>query len=389
MRRASVLTVALAVAACGSSTHLSLPMTSAPPTSGVDLSNARVKLTKLASLGEPTALATRRGDDTLYVTEQAGRVRAIRNGALQRRPALDLTDRVGAGGERGLLGLAFSPDGRKLYVDYTNGDGDTRIDEFSMRRGRVADRESRRELLAIAQPQTNHNGGQLAFGPDGMLYIGMGDGGAADDRGDGHVRGGNGQSLDTLLGKILRIDPKSRNGNPYSVPSDNPFAHGGGRPEIWSYGLRNPWRFSFDRATGDLWIGDVGQDHWEEIDFAPGRTGRAANFGWNRFEGTHRYLGKNVSGTRRPILEYSHQRGCSVTGGFVYRGAAIPALVGAYLYADYCSGEVRAFTPRDGTAAGDHALGVHAAGISSFGQDNEGELYVLSQGDGVLRIDPT
>lgn len=371
-----------------SSTTKAATTTTGAPADG-DLANARIKLTKIAILQTPTAFAARSGDDTLYVTEQVGRVRAITHGALVARPVLDLSDTIQSGGERGLLGIVFSPDGTKLYVDYTNLQGDTRVDEYAMH-GTKADRASRRQLLAIAQPEPNHNGGQLAFGPDGMLYIGMGDGGQADDQGPGHVVGGNAQSLDVLLGKILRIDPRPSAKRAYSIPPDNPFANGGGRPEIWSYGLRNPWRFSFDRATHALWIGDVGQNQWEEIDFAPGASSRRANFGWNHMEGSHQYIGSVLSGTTAPISEYSHDGGrCAVTGGFVYRGTKIPALAGAYLYADYCDGIIRAFQEKNGAATGNRVLGVHAPQVSSFGQDNNGEVYVVSQSDGVFRIDPS
>ncbi|MFN8036997.1 MAG: PQQ-dependent sugar dehydrogenase [Acidimicrobiia bacterium] len=414
MRRTAhaVIATALLAAACSSSKHAATTSTSAHSTTtstktsttgsrsttstttrapsipaAGDLAQARVKLTELAPVERPTAFATRRGDSSLYVTEQAGRIRAIRAGRLDPTPVLDLRDTISSAGERGLLGLAFSPDGTKLYVDYTNLNGDTRVDEYEMR-GTLASRATRRELLAIPQPQPNHNGGQLAFGPDGMLYVGMGDGGAADDQGPGHVAGGNAQSRDVLLGKILRVDPRRSATAPYTIPPDNPYAHGGGRPEVWAIGLRNPWRFSFDRQTHDLWIGDVGQNQWEEIDFAPGTSARGANFGWNRFEGTHPYRDPAVSGTIAPILEYPHDGRCSVTGGYVYRGSRIPALVGAYLYADYCGHDIRAFTQRDGKAVGDRALGIGAGNIASFGEDGDGELYVLSQGDGVLRIDP-
>ena len=240
---------------------------------------------------DPTAFATRTGDSALYVNEQAGRVRAVRNGTLDPQPVLDITDQVGSGGERGLLGLAFAPDGSEMYVYYTNLDGDIRIDEYAMS-GNSVNAGSRRQVLAVDHPPaSNHNGGQLSFGPDGKLYAGLGDGGAAGDAGPGHVEGGNAQSLDTMLGKILRIDPTPSAGRQYTIPSDNPFANGGGLPEIWAYGLRNPWRFSWDRKTGDMWIADVGQNQWEEVDFVPAGRGAGANYGWNRLEGTHQFSG--------------------------------------------------------------------------------------------------
>ena len=238
-----------------------------------DLNAANVKLTKIASPTSATAMTVREGDDALYLTEQVGRVRAVRGGRLDPTNVVDLQSVVGSGGERGLLGLTFSKDGSKLYVDFTDKSGNTHIAELTMRADGTADPASRKDLLAIAQPQANHNGGNVILGPDGMLYVGMGDGGAAGDQGSGHVAGGNGQSTNTLLGKLLRIDPTPSADKPYSIPADNPFVAGGGRPEIWAYGLRNPWRFSFDKATGDLWIGDVGQNAWEEIDFARAKHG--------------------------------------------------------------------------------------------------------------------
>jgi glucose/arabinose dehydrogenase len=303
---------------------------------------------------------------------------------------LDLTGQVTGGSEQGLLGIEFSPDGTLLYAHYTNVDGDTRVDEYAMTDG-TADAASRRELLAVEQPQANHNGGQLAFGPDGLLYIGLGDGGGGGDTGDGHAPGGNGQSLDTLLGKILRIDPRPSGGDPYTIPADNPFAGGGGRPEIWAYGLRNPWRFSFDRETDDLWIGDVGQNAWEEVDYSPAGAGAGAgaNYGWARLEGAHPFSGDAPPDAVAPIFEYPNpDQGCSVTGGFVYRGARIPDLQGAYVFADYCQGDLRALRQEDGQLVVERSLGVNAANVASFGQDRDGELYVLSQGNGLLRIDP-
>ena len=272
-----------------------------------------VTLRRITALTGTTAMAVRSGDTALYVTTQSGSVRAIRNGKLAARTVLDLTADTIARGEQGLLGLAFAPDGAHLYVDYTDKAGDTHIDEFAMN-GRVADPSSRRNLLVVDQPEPNHNGGQLAFGPDGDLYIAFGDGGAADDEGFGHVNGGNGQSLGTLLGKILRIDPTPTASAPYTVPADNPFVgRSGAKPEIWAYGLRNPWRFSFDTDTGDLWIGDVGQNDWEEVDFAPATNGRDAgrgdNYGWDRLEGTHEHIGTPPARRRRAGLRTVARRG--------------------------------------------------------------------------------
>jgi glucose/arabinose dehydrogenase len=360
---------------------------SAPSSAG---GQVRLKLTAIANVEDPTALATRAGESTLYVTEQAGRVRAIRDGAIDPQPVLNITDQVGSGGERGLLGIAFAPDGTKMYVYYTNRDGDIRLDEYTMS-GNSVNTASRRQVLAVDHPPApNHNGGQTSFGPDGMLYLGLGDGGgAAGDQGEGHVEGGNAQSRNTMLGKILRIDPTPSAGAPYTIPSDNPFANGGGLPEIWAYGLRNPWRFSWDRKTGDMWIADVGQSQWEEIDFAPAGRGAGANYGWNRLEGTHQFSGSAPDDAVAPIFEYSHEGGgCSISGGYVYRGSKIPALAGEYVYSDYCESTLRTVKERDGKLAGQRDLGVEASQVTSFGQDQDGELYVLSQAAGLQRIDP-
>jgi glucose/arabinose dehydrogenase len=382
-----VVAVALVAAAFGAGDAIGLAVPAA--TSTVAVPRPAVRLTRVAKVDTATAMAARAGDTTLYVAEQAGRIVAIRDGRIV-GAALDIRSRVTSGGEQGLLGLAFSPDGSRLYVDFTNRGGNTRIEEYAFADGR-ADVATRRNVLAVRQPQPNHNGGQLAFGPDSMLYIGLGDGGNEGDAGPGHAKGGNGQSLDTLLGKILRIDPHASTNAAYQIPPDNPFAKGGGRPEIWAYGLRNPWRFSFDRVTGDLWIADVGQNKYEEIDFAaaPDR-GRGANYGWNVFEGKHRYRSGEVSGglAQRPLLETSHNDGnCSIIGGFAYRGTRIPALVGAYVYSDYCNGDLRWVRREGDRATAKGSLGASADTISSFGQDDNGELYVLSQSGGLSRID--
>jgi glucose/arabinose dehydrogenase len=365
--------------------------TSGPDTTasgGSQLGAVNVKLTPVAQIEDPTTLATRRGDRALYVTEQVGRVRAVRDGALDAAPVLDITADVGSGGERGLLGLTFSPDGTKMYVHYTNKDGDTRVDEYAMS-GNTADAGSRRQLLALPQPQANHNGGELDFGPDGLLYLGLGDGGGRGDSGSGHAPGGNGQSLDTMLGKILRINPTPADGRQYTIPPDNPFANGGGLPEIWAYGLRNPWRFTWDRETGNMWIADVGQNAWEEVDFLPAGQGAGSNFGWNHLEGTHEFEGDAPPGAVPPIFEYPLDGGaCAAIGGYVYRGSEIPALTGAYLYSDYCDSAIRALVEQNGQVADRRDLGVTANQITAFGEDQDGELYVLSQGDGLQRIDP-
>jgi glucose/arabinose dehydrogenase len=393
--------ITVAATACGSdgsrakepsSRSSSTSASTAGPTSTTatpDPHRARFTLTKIADVASPTAMAARPGSDTLYVTEQVGRVRAIRNGALEPNPVIDLRDTIASGGERGLLGLAFSPDGQTLFVDYTNKNGDTRVDAYPMNADGTANRGARRELVAIAQPQPNHNGGNIVTGPDGMLWIGTGDGGAADDLGSGHAPGGNGQSLNTLLGKLLRIDPTPTAGAAYGIPPDNPFANGGGRPEIWAYGLRNPWKFSFDADTGALVIGDVGQNHYEEIDWLAGGTRPPVNFGWNIREGLHPHRNGSTAGLTDPVLEYSHDDGrCSISGGYVYRGTKIPDLRGTYLYSDNCDGRIRGTPIGAGVKTEAIDFGLEATGASGFGQDNAKELYVLSLTDGVYRLDP-
>ncbi len=330
------------------------------------------------------------GSGRLFINEQAGLVRVVRSdGTLLGRPFVDLRDRVESGGERGLLGVAFHPDfsrNRRLFVDYTRrGDGATIVSELSASPdGTTADPASERVLLTVAQPYANHNGGQIAFGPDGYLYIGLGDGGSG---GDPH---GNAQSLQALLGKILRIDVNGArvDGRPYAIPADNPFASGGlrpggGLPEIWAYGLRNPWRFSFDREWGDLYIGDVGQGAWEEIDRQPGDSRGGENYGWPVMEGRHCYSGQcNQSGFVRPIAEYSHSEGCSVTGGYVYRGARQPALLGVYVFADYCSGTIFSLQVDEGTIT-PKSVAVSGRNVTSFGEGEDGEIYLVAT-DGTL-----
>jgi glucose/arabinose dehydrogenase len=350
---------------------------SAEPSPTGDLAKARVRLQEVARLESPVGMALRKGDDGIYLIEQPGRVRVLRDGRIDPNPVLDLTSQIRSGGEQGLLGIAFSPSGDFLYLDYTDLNGDTHIAEFAVRGGRP-DPSSQRNVITIDQPYANHNGGQLAFGPNGGLYVALGDGGSA---GDPH---GNGQNLDALLGKILRIDPRPSGGRPYGIPRDNPFVNrSGARPEIWDFGLRNPWRFSFDPATKDLWIADVGQGTWEEIDHEPaGRGGR--NYGWNRLEGDHRFEGDAPPGAVAPVLEYNHDGGaCTVIGGSVYRGDAIPDLRGAYLYGDYCLGSVKA-VPASGGSSRD--LGINVPSLTSFGTDQQGELFALSGAGQVFRI---
>jgi glucose/arabinose dehydrogenase len=270
-----------------------------------------------------------------------------------------------------------------MYVNFTDTKGDTHVTEFAMHDGRV-DTDSRRDVLFVDQPFSNHNGGNLVFGPDGYLYLGLGDGGGAGDP------DGNGQSLATLLGKMLRISPRPSGGEPYGIPSDNPFVGvDGARPEIWAYGLRNPWRYSFDRTTGALWIGDVGQSAWEEVDEQPSRAPSGRNYGWNTMEGSHAFEGEAPSGVVLPVYEYSHATGgCVVTGGYVYRGSAIPDLWGAYVFADFCLGALEALQVRDGKVIEQRDLGPTLRDVSSFGEDAEGELYAMSLDGGLYELVP-
>lgn len=351
-----------------------VPTEGSPPgLEAVDVTAARV-----AELDAPLTMAVRPGGSALYVGEKGGRVRRLSDGEV----VLDLSGEVSGGREQGLLGLAFSPDGDRLYVDFTDRGGDTVVREYGFSGGR-ADAGSAREILTLGQPFSNHNGGHLAFGPDDRLWISLGDGGSGGDP------QGNGQSPDTLLGSLLRIEPRAGDGRPYGIPEGNPFVGRDGRDEIWAYGLRNPWRFSFDRETDDLWIGDVGQNSWEEVDFEPAGSGGGRNYGWNRLEGSHRFEGSPPSEHVLPIYEYPLEGGnCSVTGGYVYRGSRIPELQGAYVFADFCDGRVRALIQEDGELVEHRFLGPRIGNLASFGEDATGELYALSLEGGVFRIEP-
>ena len=339
------------------------------------------------------------GSGRLFIVEQIGRIRIVKNGALLPTPFLDIRSLVAlSGSERGLLSVAFHPQFKTngvFFVDYTRASntasevGDTVIARYKVSPpdADVASPASGESLLVINQPQSNHNGGLVKFGPDGQLYIGMGDGGSRGDTGAGHAPQGNGQSLATLLGKILRIGVGAT--GPYTIPAGNPNLGAGARPEIWAYGLRNPWRFSFDRATGDLYIGDVGQDAWEEIDYQVAGFAGGANYGWPVWEATHRFRsGPAPAGDVKPIAEYPHSNGqCSVTGGYVYRGASIPALSGFYLFGDYCTGRIWTLVRFDGQWRLSEIRDT-AYQISSFGEDDSGELYVVDLNGAVYRIDP-
>ena len=321
--------------------------------------------------------------------EQAGRIRVVQHGNLVARPFLDVSDEVSSGGERGLLGLAFEPDfGRRganrFYVNFTDTNGNTVIAEYraSADDPNLADPASARALLHIAQPFANHNGGDLVFGPDRMLYAGLGDGGSGGDP------MGNGQRLDTLLGKILRLDPLGVAGTTLA-PADNPFVgRAGARPEIWSLGLRNPWRFSFDRSTGDLWIGDVGQNAFEEVDLArrSDGAGRGLNFGWNRMEGAHCYPSGDSCdrrGLTLPVAEYGHDQGCAIVGGYVDRAPDAGPLEGVYVFSDNCSGRVWGLSSGVDGSQRPVVLNDGGRAISSFGEDADGRLYAtdLASGD--------
>jgi glucose/arabinose dehydrogenase len=374
----------------GAATATSTAPTAAPA------ARAAVRLTRVGDFDGPVYVTQAPGDPSrLFIVEQAGRIRVIRNGRTLPAPFLDVSGRITSGGEQGLLSVAFAPDyadSGRLYVDYTDQDGDTRVVEY--RRGASPDRAdpgSARQVLFQQQPESNHNGGLLLFGPDGKLYVGFGDGGGGNDQ---HGARGNAQDLGTWLGKLLRIDPRPSGGRPYSVPADNPFAgRAGARPEIWSWGLRNPWRFSFDRATGDLTIGDVGQNAIEEIDFAR-RAGAGAgagdNFGWRPYEGRSRIFPRErPRDVVFPVLEYRHDGGgCSVTGGYVVRDRRLPALNGRYLYADFCQDTLRTARLRPGSATQRGTLGPRVAGVTSFGEDLAGRVYVVAQSGPVYRIDP-
>jgi glucose/arabinose dehydrogenase len=315
----------------------------------------------------------------MYVAEQTGTLRRIVDGRAS-GIALDLRGNLSNGNEQGFLGAAFSPDGKRLYVDYTDANGDSNVDEYAMK-GETADTSTRRRVLFVDQPYPNHNGGEVVFGPDGELYVGFGDGGSAGDPND------NAQNLGVPLGKILRIDPKQVGNASYSIPKDNPFVgHAGAFAENWMFGLRNPWRFSFDRKTGDLWIGDVGQGEYEEIDYAP-RGQAGINWGWSQREGNHEFKGDRPAGARDPIVETTHSNDwCAIVGGYLYRGRAIPALVGSYLYGDNCRPNIDGVVQRGGRVVAGRDMGITVDGLTTFGEDLAGELYVAAIGGTIYEL---
>jgi glucose/arabinose dehydrogenase len=364
------------------------------------LTAADIKLTPIASgLSRPVYITSARdGTGREFIVEQGGRILIRKGGVVLPTPLLDITHLVTTGGEQGLLGLAFHPAfarNRRFYVNYTNRDGDTIVRRYltSTTNPDRAESATAKTIIKVAQPYANHNGGMLAFGPGGYLFIGMGDGGSADDPGN------RAQNTGSLLGKMLRINVNgTTSAHNYRIPSSNPYVGRTGRDEIWQRGLRNPWRFSFDRKTGTMWIGDVGQGSYEEIDRAVHTStgsGRGYNWGWRVMEGRHCHIpstGCNTTGKRLPLTEYTQASNgrCAVTGGYVYRGSRIPALVGYYVYGDFCSGEIWAI--RAGSSYPPTRITLAGAGsgrrISSFGESATGELYVVDLGGTISVIEP-
>jgi glucose/arabinose dehydrogenase len=391
------LLLALALPACGSASSDTSSTPSTATEKGRRATGGGLALKKIGSFDAPVFVTGAPGfPQLLFVVEQPGEIAVLRNGHRLPKPFLDLRGQVNYGGERGLLSVAFPPDyarSRRFYVYYTDGDGNIRIDEFKRGSAVRAKRSSRREVIVIPHPvNANHNGGQLQF-LGNLLYFGTGDGGSGGDPPN------NAQNRDVLLGKLLRIDPRPSGGKPYSVPSDNPFVGRPGRDEIYSYGLRNPFRFSFDTRSSRqprIAIGDVGQNEFEELDYTTVARAGGANFGWDAFEGFSKYTDENSGtpdpgGTVKPIFAYSHGRGgssCSIIGGYVVRDPRLPSLRGHYVYADLCEGQLRALVPHLKKASGDHKLGLHVESPSSFGEDDQHRLYVASLAGPVYRLVP-
>ena len=389
--RVIVLALPLALVACGANSPARSERLST--SAGGSASSAApvhkgLRLVKVGSFREPVYVTGAPGDaGRLFVAQRSGQVMLVRNGRIQTRPFLGIGGMVNAEGqEQGLLGLAFPPDyarSGRFYVDYTLPSNDIRVVQYSRSASNpdLADPASARTLLTIAHHEyTNHNGGQLAFGPEGDLYIGVGDGGSEGDP------EGNGQNTNTLLGKILRISPFTNGG--YTIPGDNPFVgQTGRRGEIWAYGLRNPWRFSFDRTTGDLIIGDVGQDLEEEIDFAPAETWGGANYGWSVWEGDRRNKPGTTPHAVFPVLIARHDEGyCAIVGGFAVRDRSLPSLYGRYVFGDNCRSSIESVKLVRGRATGLRATGLNVSSTSSFGQDARGHIYVCSLRGGVYRL---
>lgn len=359
------------------------------------LADIELTFDEIGEFDAPISIVGRTDDTNLYVAERPGRVVQLAvdgegddaSYTPADEPVVDISDQVTTEGERGLLDIAFSPDGTKLYVSYSAlPDGTSTIVSYDFD-GTTADEGSRKEILTVSDFADNHNGGDIEFGPDGFLYIAMGDGGGAGDPEN------NGQDTGSMLGKILRIDPEGATGSePYAIPADNPYADGsGGEPEIFIYGVRNPWRYTFDRENDDLYIADVGQGEWEEINVLPAADGggNGANLGWSEMEGAHTFEdGTEPDGSVLPVYEYNHDEGCSITGGVVYRGSAIAGLSGAYLFADYCQSIPRAIRVVDGQVTEERLFDDFSQSeLVSFGQDNAGEVYMVSLSGPIYRID--
>jgi glucose/arabinose dehydrogenase len=382
MLRASWLVLALASMVC------TTPKDDAPDVSAQNTSNdVRLGVEQVASgLDQPVYLTAPVSDPRLFIVEQPGRIRVVENGRLLDKPFLDIVDKVRSGGEQGLLSVAFHPQYRSngfLFVNHTDKNGDTRIERYTVSSDRnVADPRSAKTILSIDQRYSNHQGGLNLFGPDGMLYIGMGDGGS---QGDPH---GNGQNRNVLLAKLLRLNVDR--GEPYLIPAANPYAKGGGRAEIWAIGLRNPWRFSFDRFSGLLYIADVGGDRFEEVNVVP-MSIAGVNYGWNVMEGPQcsRSSGCDQTRLQKPALSYAtHENStCAIIGGSVYRGQKIPEIKGQYFYSDYCNSWLRSFGFADGKVTDQHEWPIGKLGsITSFGEDAQGELYICTSSGRVYRI---
>ena len=332
-----------------------------------------------SGLNSPIFLTSPASDSRLFVLEQSGRIWIISGGQRSNTPFLDISAQVQSGGERGLFSMAFHPNYAAngfFFVCYTDGSGATRVERYSVSGDpALADPNSAKLIIAVAQPASNHNGGPIAFGRDGMLYIGLGDGGFGGDP------QGNGQNTATLLGSLLRIDVDG--GDPYAIPAGNPFGN-----EIWAYGLRNPWRFEFDEVDGTLYVADVGQNQWEEVTVVADDAA-GLNFGWNIMEGTHCFgaASCDMEGLEIPQVEYDHSDGCSITGGYVYRGGSITGIRGHYFYSDYCTGFLRSFRYSGGNVSDETEWDVGDLGrVLSFGEDSAGELYILSENGNVYRL---
>jgi len=400
-----LLLVALLFAACGSDDATSRETVgrtateradTAPAPAGDEIPDAGttqargVRLVAVGRFEQPLYVTAPPGDARRqFVVEQAGRIRVVRGGRKLAQPFLDISGQVQAGGEQGLLSMAFAPDyaqSRRFYVYFTGRDGRQNVVEYRAAGADRADASTARLVLRMEDPESNHNGGLLLFGPDDLLYIGTGDGGGGNDQ---HGARGNAQALGSPLGKILRIDPRPSGGRPYRIPASNPFVRrSGARGEIYSYGLRNPWRFSFDRRSGDLSIADVGQNAIEEVDFVRRGRGKGANFGWRPFEGNRRIFDESAPGAIAPVITHTHDAGwCSITGGVVVRDANLPALAGHYVYGDLCEGRIRAARLRAGRRTTGRVLPLARIGaLSSFGEDARGRVYVTSLHGPVYRL---